>query len=1529
MEELTAKISAILFSNHATGFHILRTIQDGQSNPISVKGNFLGIPIGIGLKAKFLGRYEQHEKFGRQFSASVCEIIPDKGRNGVITYLVANVPSIGPITAARLYDAFGDDLLRILDEEPDKISELSFLNRNQIAAIQKEWSSASENRTISIFLAELGLGPIAIKNVLTRFGVTDARAVITDDPYSLTEVPGIGFVVADQAARKLGIGIDDPRRLRSIILFVMSQLASNEGHLFCTSDQIRNYAAKTLFSCNNIEPFSHGRYLSDSHLYSSIVELQELGDIHTDGNRLYLDQHWMDEYGSAEALASILDQEPYDFGNLGMVLAEFEKKYELQLSDEQREAFLAIKKSRVLTISGYPGTGKTLLISAFVHLFERNNLHYSLLSPTGIAAKLLSQVTNKPAFTIHRALGYKRDGSWEFNRHNKYDVDAIIVDEMCLPYKQYVNLSDGSKEYIGTIVNNKKQVSVLSYNKITGKVEPKRIINWFKYERKGDLYEINASVLETHSNNRIIRCTGNHKIYTTEKILKKASNLKVGDKIVVRGRFMNDFQKSFIMGSLLGDACCNRFSKNSCCFSFVHGEAQREYLQFKARLFHSKEYLSRGGFKPSKQLYRSDSPHLEEAINIYKLIYKNKRKTISREWLDQINEIGLSAWYMDDGQLVKERGKRSKHSTLSVKFHTEGFTKQENIIIRKWLNEKWGIKSSIYKNGKGHYFIRLFSESAYHLWDIIRPYIHECMAYKLPKCDVNNYINDSFFSFEPWKNIKFFEIQKIKKYTPCDKYNRYVYDIEVEDNHNYFSNNILVSNSMVDMQTFCRLITALSKKTVIIMVGDSAQLPSVGAGYVLHHLMECDVVPHVSLTRIYRQEKLSAIIKTSHAILRGESIDTQFDKQSEVMFLNYPQNEVVDQICQLTYLMKEKGSNFQVIAPVYDGDLGVHDLNRRMRSVLNPSYNPELTNFVKQGDTDLYEGDRIMIIQNDYDKMIYNGDVGKITRISLRDDEVDVKVFNWFDQESSCYINKIFTFKVEEVRQLLRVAYACTVHKCVSPDTLVETPNGLCRINNIKESGMIATPSGHSLYREKIANIPSKMLRIITVDGYIIEVTPDHGMDVWDDNIGYIRRPASALMEGNILSLKLGYEWGSQEFQSLPIPITGVNNEIIHKLPTVLDCDVAEFFGLMVADGTIYHGGFRLVKNSTDVVDRFIVLCESLFGVEAKRGLHNGTDGAEVSSTYIARWLSQIDGLEACNKAIPYIIIQSSLVIQSRFLRGLFEDGTVNINKKREISDHIELVTSVESIYKDVKVMLLRFGIISGLAWHRRVLSDGCTKKYHAICIYGCNIRKFAEQIGFITKWKQERALLPCGIDKKYQVPILKSEALAIRDANGGPQFFTLSDKNVLIRKRMSRHQLSDMLRRAVNITDDHRKLQLRLDFHHSAISSIEEFIGPSVCIEVPDGHRFIQNGFCGWNCQGQEFDYVIMPMTMRYGIMLYRNLIYTAITRARKKVFIFGDPRAFTVAVMNERETVRNSNLSSLIHTCFDMARARVIHES
>lgn len=227
--------------------------------------------------------------------------------------------------------------------------------------------------------------------------------------------------------------------------------------------------------------------------------------------------------------------------------------------------------------------------------------------------------------------------------------------------------------------------------------------------------------------------------------------------------------------------------------------------------------------------------------------------------------------------------------------------------------------------------------------------------------------------------------------------------------------------SMVDQELFFRIVSALNDDTVLVFVGDDAQLPSVGPGNVLRELIQCESVPTVRLTQIFRQKETSDIVLNSHRINRGEGVQTK-GQDSDFQFLQIgDESKILDLIVKMAVKLKGKDSNFQILAPKYDGTVGVTSLNEQLREALNPPADGKVE--FTAGSFRVRLGDRVMVIKNDYDLNIYNGDMGKIVGVNAENLVVRVHGAGEGGLDMNVDIPR------KDAPQKLRLAYAITVHK--------------------------------------------------------------------------------------------------------------------------------------------------------------------------------------------------------------------------------------------------------------------------------------------------------------------------------------------------------------------------------------------------------------------------------------------------------------------------------------------------------------------
>lgn len=499
-------------------------------------------------------------------------------------------------------------------------------------------------------------------------------------------------------------------------------------------------------------------------------------------------------------------------------------------------------------------------------------------------------------------------------------------------------------------------------------------------------------------------------------------------------------------------------------------------------------------------------------------------------------------------------------------------------------------------------------------------------------------------------------------------------------------------------------------------------------------------------------------------------------------------------------------------------------------------------------------GEKIICLRNNKRKLLFNGMQGVVTRTHDKYPRFD------FDSDGNSYLDVMYDRNQfgKDTNQFefgadspdpFDYGYCITAHKCVHPDTLVETEDGLMPIKDIPSVGSINTIDGMKQYINFVHNSISDSIKLLDEFGGEIEVTLDHKVEYWDGE-KFSLKLASDLKEGEFVRSK----FFGQDFKDVDINIS-VNkrhNAKHYDLPKKMTPDLAEFLGLMVADGTMIPGqGFRLVKRHKDVVDRFSKLCFDVFGIEGVKVNVKNAYGRECNSSYIYDWLCCLGGLLPNQKEIPVSVMKSSKKSQAAFLRGLFEDGSVSKKDKS-----IEIHSCYPKILKYVKIMLARFGIHSKIDW-----------KYNRLYVYGVNAYEFKRKIGFIAEFKNNR-LVDCVMsDKLGRIPVSREFCHSNRDLMGRFNY-----RNALARGYVSRKIMSNLD-------------QTQLDHYYSRIVKITKSSCESMCVEVPGTGMFYQNGYNFGNSQGSEFPSVLVfeQVCTKWNHIRWA---YTAASRAKEKLY-------------------------------------------
>ena len=424
MENITGYVEHIIYRNQENGYTVLNLVSDGDEIPCT--GIFHVISEGESIEVT--GEYVSHPTYGEQFKVSSFREKAPEDLVSMERYLGSGaIKGVGAALAARIVKKFGEDTFRIIEEEPERLAEVKGISERKAMEIAEQTAEKRELRQAMIFLQKYGISMTLGVKIYQKYGI-DTYRIVQENPYQMAEdITGVGFKIADEIARRVGIHTDSDFRIRSGILYVLQQSAG-EGNT-CLPKEILTRRACDLL---DVLPEHIEKHYMDMGIDRKIVLKEMDGTVY-----VYASTYYYMEANAAAMLQGL--HVTYDVSDTEVEyeVKKIEKKTGMQLDERQLQAVKEAARSGLVVITGGPGTGKTTTINTIIRYFDAQGMDIFLAAPTGRAAKRMSETTGYEARTIHRMLelngGAEGDNAgFEKNEQNPLETDVIIVDEMSM-----------------------------------------------------------------------------------------------------------------------------------------------------------------------------------------------------------------------------------------------------------------------------------------------------------------------------------------------------------------------------------------------------------------------------------------------------------------------------------------------------------------------------------------------------------------------------------------------------------------------------------------------------------------------------------------------------------------------------------------------------------------------------------------------------------------------------------------------------------------------------------------------------------------------------------------------------------------------------------------------------------------------------------------------------------------------------------------------------------------------------------------
>ena len=445
MATITGFIERIKFRNEENGYTVMSVTDQSDGEEVIMVGNLAYAAEGDMIEAS--GHMTQHPVYGEQLQIESYEMKTPQDELSMERYLGSGaIKGIGAALAARIVRHFKADTFRVMEEEPERLSEVKGVSEKMAMAIAEQVEDKKDMRQAMMFLQNYGITMNLAAKIYQEYGPT-LYGIIRENPYRLADdIPGVGFKMADEIAERVGIFTDSDYRIKAGILYTLLQATAN-GHTYLPQTELFAQASELL----KVEPSAMEKHLMDMQIDRKVVVKPS-----AQGPLVYSSHYYYLELNAARMLHDLNIKGDIPQAEIKANLLKIQQQESIHLDELQEKAVYEAVNSGLLVITGGPGTGKTTTINTIIRYFEMEGMEILLAAPTGRAAKRMTEATGYEARTIHRMLelvpvgmsgndapvipGAPRSGRgaqsmgmhFDRNEENPLDADVIIIDEMSM-----------------------------------------------------------------------------------------------------------------------------------------------------------------------------------------------------------------------------------------------------------------------------------------------------------------------------------------------------------------------------------------------------------------------------------------------------------------------------------------------------------------------------------------------------------------------------------------------------------------------------------------------------------------------------------------------------------------------------------------------------------------------------------------------------------------------------------------------------------------------------------------------------------------------------------------------------------------------------------------------------------------------------------------------------------------------------------------------------------------------------------------